>query len=1274
MPNPTDELICACLTRVYADHATRTDRLTCKLEHALPIRHSFFRLKRVPHFHTRDDLHNEHTPAYIPIYRLENASLESLSQKTKSGCRRVLIEGDLGTGKTLVCQRLLHEWAKAMQFFRHVKINQPHITVGCEQDGGTSSQSGLITKPQASTDGGSEHRTATGNALAETSLSENDDIGQEDAKRKRRSWNLAACGVDNTSTEGISIDSADVRIQIPACPDMKPGNIATVSPKDAIEIAVITDGNAAEEGHRSRRALFVEQKEDQRKSPHRNDSSSSKSKMNLRKESRSRSSEDSEKLNANKKRNKAFDGIPQKYLSLLNIGSSGDGDIESPNRCKSFRESRRQRPSRLTSNLTDYKAMIYIPCVRMALSDLLTKCNNVRVRLYYVAAMVLLDLLTLSDLPHDPIAFDVVYQWVLKNREDICVIFDNLDGSEAWERLISDAFHEKDGFGKIIVASTPGRISKRNVDTLFYCYGLSTEYSYKIVLSRLRTEAPQVIDRISFLLASNHTQELLCNPLSLSLLVAYLRSVKEDDKIPEHLSELLENLIHHAMAPEVNTVHNISKGRRQRFSLQSVCETVAFECLENDTNYFSKQKFPQQFWTRHLCDCRVLHEVHEIANFAFIHERPASPTVSIAITPDSDSVHSSTSSNFEITLSSELCSSNQSLSSVDQDGGRSDADLAMGKAAGILLQVPSVHSSSDSSKKNAERPRSLTLLDVKKQATAKSVQTMQTSGEIVSFTSRCIRDFLASKRVCRYLQSDRDCDSFIERLIAKPQFYPVLRLTVRNLYISGRPDLILNLLDMLLAYQEFGFQTHFNVSPSQSPRGPSPTNFGDTPLRVKIPHRYRISNSDCLFRAKREEQKQRRSSTSILGTCFESTSTLRTSPSFNRLLKNTSSLSPFSTQEATEPTRGYLEDFKEALIWLAETDNSEPYIGAVSNRFPDILVISYHKCPPETIDHFICLTKGSVPPIKEVVLYMSGLYAHWDLGISLAEALNTLSNLRVLRISMKSVVETSFLVDFLCECFEKNSHIDTLYLEGPMNVAENLTPSEHKRVHKVFSERMLALKTLALDNFSYHHRIGYILGCWPNYIQNLRIKKCNIDSVTEKINEKLSLCPDLTSLTLENCFVPVCSLLSIADHILERASILQLTTLELTILSSSRKFNKSDAKKAYFKPALTYQVCSRLADILKSSLTLKTLILSYNGLSGDIARLLLLATPDSLALATLDLTGNLIGNDIQDDVILVISKAVKLKSLLLGDNSITKEARSAIIQKSLCRQDLHISL
>lgn len=370
----------------------------------------------------------------------------------------------------------------------------------------------------------------------------------------------------------------------------------------------------------------------------------------------------------------------------------------------------------------------------------------------------------------------------------------------------------------------------------------------------------------------------------------------------------------------------------------------------------------------------------------------------------------------------------------------------------------------------------------------------------------------------------------------------------------------------------------------------------------------------------------------------------------------------------------YLEDFKEVLIWLAETDNSEPYIGAISNRFPDTLVISYQECPSETIDHFICMTKRSVPVVKEIVLYMSGFYSQWDLGIRLAEALQELSYLTVLRISMKCVVETSFLVDFICECFDKNDHIETLHLEGPMNVAENLTSGEHKRVQKIFSDPSVKLKTLVLDHFSYHHRISYILNSWPHFLQNLQIKRSTVDSAAEKVNEKLSLCPSLESLTLENCFVPANSLMSIVDHIYCHAHSLHLTTLELTTLSSSRKYTKNDAKKSYFKPALTIEVCRKLADILKSSPTLKHLLLSYNGISDEKSKILLQAVPSSQTLNTLDLTGNLIGNAVEEEVITVLGTAMKLKSLLLGDNGFTKDTRSAIIKKSLNRHDLRLSL
>lgn len=1065
--------------------------------------------------------------------------------------------------------------------------------------------------------------------------------------------------------------------------------------------------------HRSRRELFDDSSRRNRDSS-RERSRSGKSSRKADIGGRSRSTSETEKDAQTKQRNKdrkynICDGIPQKYLSLLgNMSISyGDGGYDSYalHRSRTLREPRRQRPSRLTSNLTDYKAMIYIPCVRLAISELISKCNNPRVRHYYLASCVLLDMLSSSEYQTQELSFEVIYHWVLTNREDICIIFDNVDSSEVWERLISDAYHDTDGFGKIIVATTPGRIPKRNVDSLFYCYGLSTEYSNRIVTSRLKREAPDVTDRIQYLLNSNHTQELLCNPLSLSLLSAYFRSVKKNDEIPEHLSELLEHLIQHAMAHEVKVKvaqSNNVKGRKRRVSLQSVCETVAFECLENDTNYFSKQKFPYQFWFRHLCDCRVLHEVHEIANFGPIHERIPSPTTTnLSLTPDSDSVHSSSSSILDLNTYSDYSSSCPSLALGDNDTkdntalNRSGLLEIMPKSSSpdnvsqsntgkfvdgcqttssSLLKVPSMHGLVDSSKKTLERPKTLAL-DTKRQQgklPQKSTQQNQNSSEVVSFTSRCIRDFLASKRVCRYLQSDRDSEAFIQRLIAKPRFYPVLRLTVRSLYISQRADLILYLLDMLLLSQEF-----INSQSPTPQRGSSHVHSPEPPKRGRLHQKYRLSSSDCPFRAKLEEHKQRRSSTSVLGSTFGGGSLgLNTSSSFNRFL-NTAALNPHSSlpsSQIIESRRGYLDDFKEALIWLAETDNSEPYIGAVSNRFPEVLVICHQECPSETIEHFICLVKRSSPPIKEVVLYISGFYTQWDLGIRMAETLQDLQSVTIVNISMKCVMETAFLVDFICECFEHNEHIETLRLEGPMNVAENLTFGEHKRVQRIFNRPCQKLQTLILDRFSFNHRVGYILDCWPNVFKNLEIKKSNLEGMSEKITNKLSKSSPLEYLSLDNCYMHSSTVRAIVKHIGDAGHFLKLNKLQLTILSSSRRFTKTDTKRPHFKPTITRSVCQALADMITSSTGLRELLLSYNGISTENAKIVLRSVAKIKSLTLLDLTGNLIGNDVEDDVILLISKHPQLTSLFLGDNNITKETRSAIIKESLNRIDLRLSL
>ena len=337
---------------------------------------------------------------------------------------------------------------------------------------------------------------------------------------------------------------------------------------------------------------------------------------------------------------------------------------------------------------------------------------------------------------------------------------------------------------------------------------------------------------------------------------------------------------------------------------------------------------------------------------------------------------------------------------------------------------------------------------------------------------------------------------------------------------------------------------------------------------------------------------------------------------------------------------------------------------------------SPQECPTETIDHFICLTRRSQPVVQDVVLYLSGLYTQWELGLRLAHALRGLSALGSLKVSMKCVVETTFLVEFLCECFENNQHIETLHLEGPMNVAENLSASEHRRVQAVFGNRQgIGLRELVLEHFSYHHRIGYVLTSWPDgSLERLTFKRSSVEGVAERLKQKLTGLPHLTHLTLDNCFVTPLTLCPLVSHLKEHASSMRLTSLELTLLSAARKFNKNDSRKPFFRPALTDEVCELLAGLVQTSRTLRYLLLSHNGINDDRAAIILRSSAYSDSLLTLNLSGNLITNKVEQDVLFVLTKATRLTSLFLDDNSITKSTRSAIIRESLSRHDLRLSL
>ncbi|XP_050417790.1 uncharacterized protein LOC126831153 [Patella vulgata] len=108
--NVIDDRITATIREIYRLHSLQLKDKSCDLERSLSIREPFYCLRRVPRFLVRPDLHSSSEPAYTPLVRLDDASTDDLTWKVPVSCRKLLVEGDDGSGKTMICFRLIHGW------------------------------------------------------------------------------------------------------------------------------------------------------------------------------------------------------------------------------------------------------------------------------------------------------------------------------------------------------------------------------------------------------------------------------------------------------------------------------------------------------------------------------------------------------------------------------------------------------------------------------------------------------------------------------------------------------------------------------------------------------------------------------------------------------------------------------------------------------------------------------------------------------------------------------------------------------------------------------------------------------------------------------------------------------------------------------------------------------------------------------------------------------------------------------------------------------------
>lgn len=226
----------------------------------------------------------------------------------------------------------------------------------------------------------------------------------------------------------------------------------------------------------------------------------------------------------------------------------------------------------------------------------------------------------------------------------------------------------------------------------------------------------------------------------------------------------------------------------------------------------------------------------------------------------------------------------------------------------------------------------------------------------------------------------------------------------------------------------------------------------------------------------------------------------------------------------------------------------------------------------------------------------------------------------------------------------------------------------------MFSGSSIGLQNLCLEHINYHHRVAYLLACWPHIFHKLELRKSNLDNAATSLNAKLAGCRHLSSLILEHCHVLSSTLEAVLRQLCLLHGQLVLKTVCLNLLSSARHFTRSDARKAGFKPSLNLNCCVLLAQFVTNSSTLTDVTLCHDGVDDVKLRVMIDAASKSGSLTTLDLTGNVIGDESCGDVISALFKARSVRTVYLHENSFSAEGRRLMINSLLDREDLRVSL
>ncbi|XP_071085098.1 uncharacterized protein [Haliotis cracherodii] len=369
-------------------------------------------------------------------------------------------------------------------------------------------------------------------------------------------------------------------------------------------------------------------------------------------------------------------------------------------------------------------------------------------------------------------------------------------------------------------------------------------------------------------------------------------------------------------------------------------------------------------------------------------------------------------------------------------------------------------------------------------------------------------------------------------------------------------------------------------------------------------------------------------------------------------------------------TRGTLCDVSRVLVCLRQTDFQEDVCKLAAQNFPTILEFSLEDSVCSVLQDMIHMMARYELSTHGIVIHMDKMFTQSSLGISLARALNCMTSLTTLMLRATFVADTTFLVHFLCETFQGNTHVKNFTLGGPFNSAENLSHALHRRVASTFTSA-IALKTLTIENCSHMHRIAYVIGCWPNIFHRLEVRRCNLEAAGSEVIIKLKGQGDFYHLRLENCYIPSAKL----HDVLKCAQMCnKLQVVSLNLLSAKKSFSVMDTHRGTFLPAIDARACSLLHELIVSSPLLEEVTVCHAGLDDVKAGVIIGAVLQSACLKVVDLSGNLITDDVTKDVIDVIKTVKSLRGLMLNNNSFSPEGRKSVVRATSDVTELKLSM